>query len=125
MGAIVLPRTDMILDPLGATAAQWASKWFGGPTSLVISRPSMGVAVSRVLIQNPRRLFWQIFNLSVNSVSIGFDNALTLTNGVPLAPSAGWVSMAVQEDGEAVAYEVIGIASVAASSLYCVEVIRT
>ena len=84
----------------------------------------MGLVPSRILVANPRRVFWQVINRSVNNVSFSWDNLVTIANGVPLAPQAGFASMAVQEDGEVVAYELIGIADVAASALFVVEVIR-
>jgi hypothetical protein len=119
-----LPRTNEILNPEGSTAALWAARWFGGPTTLRQTTAVMGLTAARILPNNPRRVFWQIINRSVNNVSIGFDNAVTIANGIALAPSAGFATMAVQEDGEPVSYEVIGIADVAASNCNVLEIIR-
>ena len=124
MQNIILPRTDEAQAPDGSTAAQWAARWFGGPTQIRETRPVMGLTPSRIIPNNPRRVFWQVVNRSVNNVSFGFDNTVTTANGYPLAPSAGFASMAVQTDGEGVAYELIGIADVAPSSLVVFEVIR-
>jgi hypothetical protein len=118
------PRTNEITDPEGSTAALWAARWFGGPTTIRTSTVVMGLTVARVLPNNPRRVFWQIINRSVANVSLGFDNTITIAAGIPLAPSAGFATMAVQEDGEPVSYEVLGIADLAASNLNVVEVIR-
>jgi hypothetical protein len=119
-----LPRTNEVADPAGSTAALWSAKWFGGPTRIQESRPIIQLTPTRILPNNPRRLFYQVINRSAANVSAGFDNSVTVANGIPLAPGAGFMSLAVQEDGEAVAWEVLGIADVAASALYVLEVIR-
>lgn len=124
MGNVRYPRTDEVLSPEGSTAALWAARWFGGPTRLVTRSVTVAAAATIILQNNPRRVFWQIINRSVNNVSLGFDNGVTVANGIPLAPSAGFATMAVQEDGEAVAYEVDGIADVAGSVVNVFEVMR-
>lgn len=85
-------------------------------------RPGIGTTPTAALGQNPRRLFWQVINTSINSESYGQDFTLTVANGIPLAPSGGGLSMSVDEDAEAVTYPVFIVASIAASSTYVIEV---
>lgn len=115
------PRTDYEV-PAGATAALYAQKRFGAQTRIRESRPTAGVTPAAMLGQNPKRLFWMLVNTSVNAVSYGEAFDLTVSNGLPLAPSGGGVSMAVDEDGEAVTYPVMAVASIAASTMYAIEV---
>jgi hypothetical protein len=117
------PRDDYEI-PAGATAAVYAARRYGGPTRIREVRVAIGVAVTPILGNNPKRLFWLLSNVSVNAMAYGQDFSLTLTNGLPLAPSGGGVSMSVDEDAEAVCYPVNAIAAVAASATYAVEVER-
>jgi len=67
-------------------------------------------------------VFWLVVNLSVNVVYIGFDSDVSATKGIWLDANGGWASMAVDEDGEAVAYGVHALATGAASAVYVLEI---
>lgn len=105
-------------------AAEWAARWFGGPTTSKVSNVVIAITPTRVLPNNPRRVFWQVINRASTNISLGFDNSVTVIGGIPLAPSAGFASMAVQEDGEAVSYEIVGISDTAGASINVFEVLR-
>lgn len=115
------PRTAYALPP-GATAAEYARKRYGSATRMRELRPAIGTTPTAALGQNPKRLFWQVVNTSVNSMSYGQDFSLSIANGLPLSPSGGGASMSVDEDAEAVTYPVLLTASIAASATYVIEV---
>ena len=99
-------------------------KRFGFPTRL-IENPlitALGLTVDAILAPNPDRVFWLIVNLSVNVVYIAFDRDVSAAKGIWLDANGGWASMAVDEDGEAVAYGVYGLATGAASAIYVLEI---
>lgn len=113
-----------LTPPAGATAAQWSAKWFGGPTRSRQISVTVLTTVTRILPNNPRRVFWSTMNRSVNDGSIGDSNELTFTTGQLLGALGGVASMAVQEDGEAVAHEVTGIQNAASGAWWVVEIER-
>jgi len=63
-----------------------------------------------------------VVNLSVNVVYIAFDSDVGPAKGILLDANGGWASMAVDEDGEAVAYAVHALATGAASAIYVFEI---
>lgn len=99
-------------------------KRFGFPTRL-LENPvtnAIGVSAEPILAPNPDRVFWLIVNLSTNVVYIGFEQDVSATKGIWLDANGGWASMAVDEDGEAVAYGVYGLAAGAGSAIYVIAI---
>ena len=104
-------------------AREFTLKRFGFPTRAVENPvvAAVGVAVLTVLRNNPDRVFWLIVNLSANIVYVGLAGDVSATKGIRLDANGGWVSMSVEEDGEAVGYEVFAVATGAASAIYVLE----
>lgn len=113
-----------IAAPHGATAAEWAEKWFGGPTRPKVTKTTVGTASAVLLEANPRRIFWRIRNRSAGNVYIELDAPAVVATSELLGPAGGAASMSVQQDGEAVAHEIRAIADLAASPVWVYEVIR-
>jgi hypothetical protein len=77
-----------------------------------------------VLPNNPRRVFARILNLSAGNIFVDFKENPTSTTGIPIGPNGGFLEMSVEDDGEAVAWEVRGIAALAGSQLHVYTVER-
>jgi len=85
---------------------------------------TVGTTATKILNNNPDRIFSLIVNLSANRGWIGFSSQVTSTRGIPIAGNGGFVSLNVEEDGELVIYEVWAINENAAGTYYIVEVMR-
>jgi len=103
-----------------------AEKRLGFPTRPTINPVTNSVATTatKILNNNPDRIFWLVINLSVNKGYVGWDGEVASTKGVPIAPSGGYVSCTVEEDGELVIYEVWAVNENAAGTYYIVEIER-
>lgn len=104
-------------------SSEWTLKRFGRPTR-AIQNPltdTVGTTPTLILHNNPDRFMWLVVNLSPNNVYLAFDPKVSSTRGILLTPSGGWVSMVIEDDGEAVVYEVWAVASAAPSAIYVVE----
>ncbi len=108
----------------GSTAYEFSLSRFGGPTRLETREVTVGTTAIELLINNPRRVFWQVMNRSLNPGSIGFNAGVTTTTGLYLGPTGGYASMSVEDDGEVVTYPVYGIATNPGSTFVIVEVMR-
>lgn len=111
------------LPPFDRSAAEFAERWFGGPTRPLITRATVGTSSGVLLANNPKRVFWRIRNRSAGNVYLDIDQPASTTLSEILPPNGGAASMAVQDDGEAVAHEIRAIADLAASAVWVYEVL--
>jgi len=81
-----------------------------------------GTAATTLLLNNPDRLAYTIVNLGTNAIYIAWDATVSATHGIYIAPNGGSFSSVADEDGELVGYAVHGIALVAPSDVFIVEV---
>ena len=104
-------------------AREFTLKRFGFPTRAVENPvvAAVGTSALTVLRNNPDRVFWLVVNLSTNVVYVALARDVAATKGIRLDPNGGWTSMSVEEDGEAVAYEVFAKATGASSAIYVLE----
>lgn len=112
-------------EPAGAWVAQFVAKHFGRLTKVIESQPIIGASSVPILKPDPNRFGWLIFNLSAGQVNLSFAQAaatVTGSTGFPVQPLGGGVSAQADEDGELTTYQVIGIASMAGSQLYVLEI---
>ena len=106
------------------TAGRFSIQRWGGPTTQVESTVSVGTTATRLLANNPRRFGWIMYNRSAGSVDLGYTSSVTSGSGVPVPASNGFVTVDVEQEGEAVINEVWAISSAAASSIRVIEYLR-
>lgn len=82
---------------------------------------SVGTDAVRILQENPRRLSFQVVNLSANSLYIAPTNQVSSTRGIFLAANGGIVSLIWDRDFELCSHEWYAVASGAASDIYVLE----
>lgn len=71
---------------------------FGGPTEEVDGEVSVGVAVKRLVDNNPERLALTIVNLGVSDVYVWIDDQVGATRGILLLANGGTMSTNVVDD---------------------------
>lgn len=113
---MVLPSD---ISPLALLSAER----YGGPTRADFTNPTVGLAVARLVPNNPKRLAWAVFNRSVSNIFIWFDNSLTISNGILVAPN-GYLQFYWEEDGELPGYEAFAISGTAGQLVSLVEIMR-
>jgi len=103
-----------------------AEKRLGFPTRAVVNPVTNTVATTatEILRNNPDRIFWLVVNLSTNKGYVGWDREVSSSRGIPIAPSGGYVSASIEEDGELVIHPVFAINENAAGTYYIVEIER-
>jgi hypothetical protein len=84
---------------------------------------SVGVAVVRVLPNNPNRFGFIIINLGLSAVYVAPDRAVSATRGIRLAPSGGSFSANWREDFQLVGWDWYAIADAAAQDVFVMEVV--
>ena len=108
----------------GSTAHLAAIQRLGFPTRLNTRVVEVSDAsATRVLDLNPRRLFWLLVNRGVDDVSLRFESYDVDAFGILATAYGGIVSASVDEDGEAVTYEVWAQSLRGSVPLYVVEVV--
>ena len=105
-------------------AREFTLKRFGFPTRAVENPvvAEVGTTAAEILKNNPDRVFFLVVNLSANTVYVGLASDVGATKGIQLDANGGFVSFSVEEDGEAVAYQIFAIATGAASAIYVLEI---
>jgi hypothetical protein len=100
------------------------SKRFGFPVQPIENPVLSSIGVSQVTVfrNNPDRVFWLVSVLGAGNVYLAIRGEATTSRGVFVSGLGGFASMTVDEDGESVSYEVVGIASAAATAVYCLEI---
>jgi len=83
----------------------------------------LGLTVGQILRQDPRRVGFIFINLSPNQMFISPIGAASATNGIRVGPSGGSVHVLSLEDGEMTAWEWTGIADLAASNYFILEIL--
>ena len=103
-----------------------AQQKLGFPSRPVVNpvTDTVGTAATKILNNNPDRIFWLAINLSVNKGYVGWDAAVSSTKGIPIAPSGGYVSCSLEEDGELTIHEVYAVLENAAGTFYTIEIER-
>jgi len=79
---------------------------------------------TKILNNNPDRIFWLVVNLSTNKGWLGWASDVSGSKGLPISPSGGFVSCNIEEDGELVIYEVWARNENASGTYYTVEIMR-
>jgi len=82
----------------------------------------LGTSVGTVLRPDPRRLAAIIVNLSGGSIHVGPSRAVSATRGIRIPASGGSLQLIWDEDFDVVGWEWYGIADLAASDVYTLEI---
>ena len=104
-------------------ARAFATRWFGRTTTLVESRPTVGVAAAVLVPRNPNRLSFTLSNRSSSQLDLGTDATVQPGTGLPLGGNGGTLIMNVDEDGEAVSQAFYGVGPSAGLACYLLEVV--
>lgn len=106
-----------------ATARALVLNRFGAPVNPVVNKStaSIGVAASRLMINDPDRLGFLVVNLSANDLYIMIDAQVSTTRGIKAGPNGGSISVVWFEDFEICAWEWFAVASGAASPVLVIE----
>lgn len=112
----------MTEQPQSVRAYDVAVKRFGAPIRMVERNVALGVAPVVILPNNPRRVHWQIINLSGLLVYVSWAIQTVAGDAIPIVAAGGLASMAVEEDGEAVGYALYGQSPGGAANLHILEV---
>jgi len=104
---------DYLLARLGVPTTPRAS----------VAGSTLGLTVAQILRQDPRRVGFIFINLSPNQIFISPIGAATSTNGIRVGPSGGSVHVLALEDGEMAAWEWSGVADLAGSNYFILEIL--
>jgi hypothetical protein len=85
----------------------------------------VGTSAVRILQTNPRRLSFQVINLSAANVFIAIDNQVASDRGIYLSPNGGGVTLNWDRDFELCSHEWWAIASAGSSDIYVLENVST
>jgi hypothetical protein len=96
----------------------------GFPTTVRVNpvTDTVGTTATLILRNNPERIFWLAVNLSVNKGYVGWDAQVSSSKGIPIAPSGGYVSCTLEEDGELTIHEVYAVLENASGTFYVLEI---
>jgi len=83
---------------------------------------TVNTTATKILNNNPDRIFWLVVNLSSNKGYVGWDSEVSSSRGIPIAANGGYVSASIEEDGELVIHEVHAVNENAAGTYYIVEI---
>ena len=82
---------------------------------------TVGLTAARILTNNPRRVSFTLFNLSVNTIYLSLTAAVAATRGFRIAPNGGSLIVAYDRDFTLVCREWYAIATGANSAIYTLE----
>jgi hypothetical protein len=96
----------------------------GFPTTVRVNpvTDAVGTTATLILRNNPERIFWLAVNLSSNKGYVGWDAQVSSSKGIPIAPSGGYVSCTLEEDGELTIHEVYAVLENASGTFYVLEI---
>lgn len=97
----------------------------GGPCTEIETNPTIQATVTNVVNNSPDRVGLVIINLGANDVYIAMNAGVSNTNGLKLPANGGSVSMNVRDDFVIPSRQWFGIANGGASTIYCLEEVRT
>lgn len=123
MGAVYVRPTEV---PRGdqTTAGRFAIHRWGGPTTFSLTSQTVGTSASRLLPNNPRRVYYLLSNLSSSDVYLAFTSAVSTTSGLKLVAGTGIAEVNASDHGEEVVSEVWAVSSAASQTVMVLEVYR-
>ena len=109
---------------LFGAAAEFIEKKYGGATAETVTVESVGITQSRILRNDPERVFALLVNLSANTIFVGYDQLVGSARGILLPSNGGSYQVDVEEDFTVPIRSLFALATGAASNLYVLTVRR-
>jgi hypothetical protein len=117
-------RADDIVRGDQTPAGRFAIGRWGGPTTFRLTSATVGTSVTRIVVNNARRVKLTLLNLGAVDVFISPSSDVTTSAGLKLVASTGTAESNAADDGEEVIGEVYAIASAAGNTVMISEVLR-
>jgi len=109
---------------LFGAAAEFIEQKYGGATAETVAVESVGVTQSRILRNDPERVFALLVNLSLNTIYLGYDQLVSSSRGIVLASNGGSYQVDVEEDFTVPIRALYALATGVSSNLYVLTVRR-
>lgn len=106
------------MSPALGAAAVFAADLFNGVLGHSVAVSDIGTTQSQILGNDPERVSLLLINLSVNTIYVGFDEAVGSSKGIILEANGGYVSFNAKDDFILTTLQMNAIAIAALSSLY-------
>ena len=103
-------------------ASEYINKQYGFPVQTVEAQVALvaAAAAAPVLLQNPNRVSYTIFNLGANVAFVGFSSDVGILYGIQLNAAGDYFMTDAKDDGELPTRALYGL-SVAGTDLYIVQ----
>ena len=106
------------------TAGRFAISRWGGPTTFALTSQTVGTSPSRIVTNNPRRVYYVLSNLSSSDVYLAFTSSVSTTSGLKLVAGTGIAEVNASDHGEEVVSEVWAVSSATSQTVMVLEVYR-
>lgn len=106
------------MSPALGAAAVFAEDLFNGVLGHSVSVPSIGTTQSQIFGNDPERVSLLLINLSINTIYVGFDEAVGANKGIILEANGGYVSFNAKDDFILTTLQMNAVATGANSNLY-------
>jgi len=80
-------------------------------------------AVTQILKNDPKRLFWMLINLGTEVIYVGWDRLVSSERGVPVAANGGFIQLYWKEDAMLVYHDAYAIAPSGDVTVYIVSMV--
>lgn len=105
---------------LDAVKAKWGFGLFAETPPFA---KTLSTTPVKILLDNPDRLSWDIFNLGVVAVYLGHNEQVSATNGYYLGSYGGHIGMVWDEDGELTGRELWAVAASGTPAIFIKSVV--
>ena len=123
MASVYIRPTDVARGD-ETTAGRFAISRWGGPTTFSLTSQTVGTSPSRIVTNNPRRVYYVLSNLSSSDIYLAFTSSVSTTSGLKLVAGTGIAEVNASDHGEEVVSEVWAVSSAAAQTVMVLEVYR-
>jgi hypothetical protein len=123
MGSVYIRPTEAARGDQ-TTAGRFAISRWGGPTTFQLSTLTVGTTPSRIVTNNPRRVYYLLSNIGSADVFLKFDSSVTTSAGLKLTSNTGVAEVNAADHGEEVISELWAISSAAGVTVMLLEVYR-
>ena len=123
MGSVYIRPTEVTRGDQ-TTAGRFAISRWGGPTTFSLTTATVGTSPSRLVRNNPRRVYYLLSNIGSADVYLGFDSSVTTSAGLKLVSSTGVAEVNASDHGEEVISELWAVSGSASVTMMLLEVFR-